>query len=106
MHLTFNSCQLLYVMTQFVRENISLRKLARRAEPPVQLIEKAQVNVNLLILRTIEGTRGGPSDAASGLSVIAEKHQLGVSIGSTGLLRQKLRPRLLRVIEYERHELY
>src|SRR5271157_5164013 len=106
MHLTFNSRQFLYVMPQFVCENISLRKLARRSEPPIQLIEKAQINVNLFILRTIEGTRGGPCAAASGLSVIAEKHQLGVSIAGTSLLWQKLRPRVLRVIEYERHELY
>jgi hypothetical protein len=41
MHFAFDSNQFLHVMPQFVRQNISLGKLARCSEAAAQLIEKA-----------------------------------------------------------------
>ena len=63
----FDPSQLLNVMAQFVSDDVGLRKLARRAEAPVQLVEKAEVNVNLLVVRAIEGSGGGFCSAAAGL---------------------------------------
>src|ERR1700692_428704 len=93
-------------MSEFVRHNISLSEFTRRSKPPLQFIKKGEVNINFLILRTIKRACSGFRAAASGLSRIAEKYQLGVSIRRTGLLWQKLRPGILRVIEYERNKLY
>jgi len=40
MDLTFDSNQFLHVVPELVRQNVRLRKLTGRSEPPVQLIKK------------------------------------------------------------------
>src|ERR1700722_18560230 len=94
------------MVSQFMRQNISLSKFAGRAKAPPQLVEKREVDVNLLIFRTIKRARSGFRTAASRFSRIAEEHQLGVAIRPAGLLRQELRPGLLRVIQYEGNKLH
>ena len=59
MDLTFDSQQFLYVMPEFVRENIRLCELAGCAEPAAQFIEKTEVNIDSFVLRAIERTSGG-----------------------------------------------
>src|ERR1700730_5023852 len=94
------------MVPKFVRQNVSLRKLPRRSEAAIQLIEKTEVDVNLFVLRTIKRTGRGLCSAASGLRVVAEKHELRVPIRFPRLLGQELRPRFLRVIERERNEFH
>ena len=47
------------MMTNFMRDNISLRKFARRTEALFQFIVKRQVDINLLIAGTIKWTHRG-----------------------------------------------
>jgi hypothetical protein len=58
MHLAFDAQWFLDVMTKFVRDNVSLRELAWRSEPAIELIEKTEVNVNLFVLRAVERSGG------------------------------------------------
>src|SRR5258708_1355804 len=43
-------------MTHFVRDHISLRELAGRAESPFQFIKEAQVDLHLLVAGSLERT--------------------------------------------------
>ena len=93
-------------MAQFVSDDVGLRKLARRAEAAVQLVEKAEVNVNLLVVGAVERSGGGFCSTAAGLRCVAEEHQLGMAIVGVSLLRQDLRPGVLGVVQNERHILH
>src|SRR5690606_12266988 len=53
-----NACQVLNVMAHFVRQHISLCKIARRAELAMKLIVEAEVDINLLIAGTIKRSHG------------------------------------------------
>ncbi len=79
-HLTFDSDQLLYVMPNLVRQHIRLGKLAGSAEALLKFIEETEINVDLLVCRTIKrsGRRAGSS--ASRRRNIAEQHQFGMAV--------------------------
>ncbi len=93
-------------MAEFVRQYIGLRELARRAKAAAQLVEEAEIDIDLLILGTIERARGGFRAAASGFGVIAEQHEFRVVVLHAGLLRQELRPSVLHVVEDKGDELH
>src|SRR3954462_12267863 len=93
------------MMPDFMGHHISLGELAGRAETASQFTEKIQVQIDLLILRTVEGSGGRLGGAAAGIRVIAEKHQLRMTVAGAPLLRKDAIPSLLRVVEHERNEL-
>src|SRR5690348_8847839 len=95
--------QLLHVMPQLMRDHIALCEVARRTELVAQLVEEAEIEIDLLVHGTIEGTHRRLAGAAAGGRVVAEEYQLGVRV-LRAVLRKDLRPRLLHVVQHTRHD--
>jgi hypothetical protein len=53
-YLGFDPEKVLNVMAEFVGENVGLRELAGGPKPALQFIIKAEIDVDLLIRRTLE----------------------------------------------------
>src|SRR5947209_7643950 len=96
--------QLLHVMAELVGDDVGLRELARRAEAVAQLAVEAEVDVDLLIGRTVEGAHGGLGKAAAGAYGVGEEDEPGVPVGLSRF-REDLGPGLLVVVEDEGDEL-
>ena len=80
------------MVTDFVRNNVSLREIARRLEAPLQFLKKAEIEVHLAIAGAVEWTTCRSSQAARRLNRSAkELHLCGL------IIRQKFRPRFLNV---------
>ena len=58
-HFRFNAQEFLNMMPDFVRKDICLRELSRRAESLFQLVIKSKVDIDSLVRRTIKGPRRG-----------------------------------------------
>src|SRR6185503_4787232 len=72
----------LHVVAVLVRDDISLGEgAALRAEPRVQLLEEADVEVNLLVIGAIEGTHRSLREPARALRRTSEQHSLRGQIG-------------------------
>ena len=67
----------LYVMTEFVRDDVSLREIAGRAEAAVEFVKKSNVEIDFAIRRAIERTCRGLRKPASGVDRITEKRDHG-----------------------------
>ena len=104
--LALGAKNILDVMAKFVRDHISLCKFTRRAEAALKLVIKSQIDINLFIVWAIKGAGGGFRSPATRLDGIAEKNQFGMVIRSASLLRKKVRPRFLRVVQNERDKLH
>src|SRR5690348_1390146 len=100
LHLRLDPEQFLHVMSDLMRQNIGLREISGRAETSLQLIVKTQVDINLLVVRTVERPSRRLCHAAGRVDGIAEQHELGMTIRSSLLLKD-LGPRALRVVENE-----
>ena len=85
-----------------VGENIRLREIARRSKSLIKFIEERQVDVDLLITGTVEGTRFSACRAAGRLDGIAKQHEFCVRIARP----KNPRPCLLRIIQHKGHELH
>ena len=81
-HLRLDAQQLLHVVADLVRQDVRLGELAGRAEASLQLVVEAEVDVDLLVERAVEGAGGGLAVAAAGLHGVAEEHQLGVLVAA------------------------
>ena len=57
-HLPFRAGNRLHVMADLVREHVGLGEVPGRAEAALQLVEEAEVEVDLAIARAIERSRG------------------------------------------------
>ena len=104
-HLLVDPFEMLHVMSELVREHVRLRKLAGRAELVPELVVEAEIDVEFLVERTVERTHRRLGLSAPRLHAVAKEHELRVVVAGA-FLRQDLRPRLLRVVEHERHELH
>ena len=78
--LLLDSQQLLDVMAELVGNHVCLREFAGRAEFLAQLIEEAQIDIDLFVFGTVERSGGRLCRAATRLRVVAEKHQLRVTV--------------------------
>src|SRR6185503_4601433 len=67
------SRQVLYVMTDFVRDDVRLREVAGRAKSLRELVEKPKVEIDLSIPRAIERPGGRLSVAARRLHGVPEQ---------------------------------
>ena len=67
-------------MPHFMRDDVGFGEFAGRAEAILQLAEKAEIEVDLLVAGTVERSSGGFRRAAGGIDDIVEKDQLGVPI--------------------------
>jgi hypothetical protein len=61
----------LHMMADLVSDYVGLREFAGSAELIFQFVEKAQVEVNLLVAGTIKGAGGGLREAAGGIDAAA-----------------------------------
>src|SRR5689334_1395931 len=100
LHLHLDPEQFLHMMPDLMCQNIGLSEIAGRTETSLQFIVKTQVDINLLVVRTVERPGCGLCHAAGGIDSIAEEHELGMAIRSSLLLKD-LCPRALRVVEHE-----
>jgi hypothetical protein len=93
------------VVPDLVRDDIRLREVSRRAELLLQGVVERQVDVDLLVGRTIERADRALREAAVRVHRVAEEDELGAPIGRAHLIVQIVGPHLLSVIEDERDEL-
>lgn len=52
----FDTQNFLHVMSKFVRHHVGLREFSRGAEALLQFVEKAQIDVDFFVFRTIKRT--------------------------------------------------
>src|SRR4051812_39150397 len=92
-HLPFRAHQRLHVVADLVREHVGLREVAGCAEAAIQFIVETEIEIDLAIAGTIEGTSRGARITARRVDRIAEQHH------SRGLvaIAEQLRPHLLVV---------
>ena len=73
--------EILHMVAHFVRDDVGAREIPGRAEFRGQLPVEGQVDVNLLIARTVEWSGGRAGETARGGHLPAEQHQLGRDVG-------------------------
>ena len=76
LHTIGNAEQILHVMSNFVRDDVGLRKIASCTQAILEFMEKTQVDVNASIFWTIERTSGPAREPAAGPNLVREDHQL------------------------------
>src|SRR6185295_13519124 len=81
-------------MTELVRDHVRLREVAGRADAPGELVEETEVQIHLLIRRTIEGTGRRLGESAPGLNRIAKQGERRAPIARAQLFR----PRVLYIL--------
>src|SRR6185503_12390408 len=92
--------QMLDMVTQFMRDDIGLREISRRAEALLQLLVEREVDVDLLIRRTIERSGGRLGKTTGRPHRIPEEYQLGrLVLATVGL--QLAAPEGLGAVEHE-----
>lgn len=92
--------QVLDVVAHLMCDHVGLCEVARRSEPPVELSEEFQVEVDDLVPRTVERPDVGGSKAAARLRCLGEQNQVGRIVGFARSLELAL-PRGLDVVEDE-----
>src|SRR5262245_7184415 len=103
LHAIGNAGQILHVMSNFVRDDVRLREIATCAEALLEFTEKAEVDVNASILRTIERTGGPTGEAATGLNHICEEHELRFFVLAAHLLKHRI-PGVFGISENDSNE--
>jgi hypothetical protein len=91
------------MVADLVRHDISLRKVARRVVALRQIVEKAHVQIQLLVGRAIERPHRRLGEAARRLHCPREQHQLRRLVALARPLEQRT-PHVLRVGQHHRHE--
>ena len=72
-------------MTHFVGNHIGLRKVTRRTQPVFQGLIKAEVDIHLLVTRTVKRAHGSLARAAGGGRHTPKQHQFGFGVGRAAL---------------------
>jgi hypothetical protein len=72
--------QRLHVVTDFVRDHVGLREVARRAQARLHRFVESEVDVDLLVAGTVERPHGRLAGAASGRRGAAKQHQPGLAV--------------------------
>src|SRR5580700_6842176 len=92
---------ILNVVPDLMGEDIGLREFPRGSKAPLQLIVKTQIDVDPFVAGTIEGAGGRFRATACRLRVVAKQYELCMVVLAAGLLREDLRPGVLRVVQDE-----
>jgi len=90
--------QILDVVTEFMRDDIVLRKVAARAEPVGQLVEEAGVEEDPVVGRAVEGAHRRLCRTATRTTIFVEEAELG-RLELFAVLREDRGPGLLRRAE-------
>ena len=96
--------QVLDVMAHLVGDDVRLREVPRRSEALVELPEEREVDVDLAVLRTVEGPHRRLTHAARRRRRLAEQHEPRRRVASARV-REDPPPGVLRVREDHRDEL-
>src|ERR1700730_1525008 len=109
LHLRQNADEVLHVMTDFVGDHVSLGELAglavvAAAEPALQIAEERRVEIDPLVVRTIERPHGGARRAAGRARRAGKNHEGGRPIPPP-LLLQQVPPHHLGAAEHGGNEL-
>lgn len=92
------------MVADLMGDHVGLREFARGPESLLQFIKETEIEVDLLVTGTVERTGGRIGPAAGRLNRVAEKHQLGMAVGSARG-REQFFPGVLHVVNDERDEL-
>ena len=92
------ACQVLDVMADLVRDDVGLREVSRRAEPPVELPEETQIEIDPLIARAVKRSSGRPRLATCGVHGVGEQHEHGFRVLLSRTLENR-GPRILGIRE-------
>jgi hypothetical protein len=93
-------------MSDFMGDYVSLRKFAGRAKALLELIEEAEIEIDLFVARAIEGSGGHACSSASGWISVAVEDEFCVTVWHSLLHGQCPVPVFLYVIENERNQLH
>src|SRR4029079_19266493 len=104
LHLIHDAEQLLHVMANLVGDDIGLREIALYAEAVLQLLVEVEVNINLLVVGTVEGTHCRHAGAAGRADRYRIEHELRLAIG-VAVLAEDVLPDVLGVGEHHADEL-
>jgi hypothetical protein len=93
------------MMTDFVRDDVSLREISGRSEALAQLAVEAEIDVDPAVARAVKGSGRRLGEAACGFHRVAEEHQVRVFVGFSQR-RQNPTPHRLDVVQHEGNELH
>src|SRR5579872_2992004 len=92
-------------MPNFMRYYIGLREFSGGTKAVFQFLKEAEIEVNLLVFRTVKGTDGGLGLSARRWVLVPIEHQLGVAVRDAGRLRQGFVPICLNIVQHKLDEL-
>ena len=95
-----NAEQVLDVMADLMRDDISVGEIAAAAEAPFHVLEKSGIEIDLLVFRAIERPHRRLGAAAARGRAAAVENEFRLDVGNAFLLRQNLRPNRLGRREY------
>src|SRR5215831_4163520 len=95
--------QVLHVMADLVGDDVGLGEIARGADLVAQVAVERQIDVELVIARTVEGAHCRLGEAAGRLHGAAEQHEARLLV-SPAHLTEEIAPGVLRVGEDDRDE--
>src|SRR5262245_34624557 len=96
--------KLLHVMTDLMRNHVSLRHVSRRAEAVLEVLVEIEVDIDLLVIGAIERTHLRHTDPASGTDAAAEQDECGIAI-ALPIAAEEVAPDVLGIGENDGHEL-
>src|SRR5215467_1550990 len=109
LHLRQDAEQILHVVADLVRDHVGLRELAAlasdlaAAETPLDVLKECGVEIDLLVVRTIERSHGGRGIAAGRARGAGEHHQRRRPVG-LARPREDLAPLRFGAAEHRRNE--
>src|SRR5262245_25285643 len=92
------------MMTDLVRDDIGLRKVSRRVKPLPQLFIKRQINVDLLVSRTVKRPDRGAIDATRRLHLVRKKNESRIPVMAAGFL-EDVCPHILSLRQHHADEM-
>src|SRR5689334_7742010 len=93
------------MVADFMSDHISLGKITGSVEAVAQLTIKIQIDIHLVIVRTIERAGGSLCEAARRLHPAAKKHQFGRLVGPP-VARKYFAPAALCAAEHPCDEVF
>src|ERR1051325_8405173 len=93
------------MMTDFMCDYIRLREISRRTELFSQLFVKGKIDIDLLVIRTVERANRGAGNSTSRAYLVRKQDQRWFSILAT-ILSKHVLPNVFRFREDHRDELF
>ena len=104
LHRTESTGEVLHVVADLVRDHVGLREIARRVEAALQVVEEREVDVEPLVIGTIERSHRRLADPAPGSRAAGVEHEPGRAVARARRL-EDIAPHVLGAAEDLRDEL-